>query len=104
MAIQMVPMYCPNCGAQFDADKDREFMFCQYCGTKIMIHNTNTYTLNYNETKRTIDDAEIKRTELEYELQKMKEEHKREKLEAIVLIPFAILVFLAYVLLFKYTR
>lgn len=73
MAIQMIPMYCPNCGAQFDADMEREFMFCQYCGTKIMIHNTNTYTLNYNETKRTIDETRIAESINQTEVEKLKQ-------------------------------
>ncbi|MBQ8572352.1 MAG: zinc ribbon domain-containing protein [Ruminococcus sp.] len=31
----LVTMKCPSCGANLEIDNTREFMFCQYCGTKI---------------------------------------------------------------------
>lgn len=32
----MVPLVCPQCGANVELDNSREFGFCSYCGTKIM--------------------------------------------------------------------
>lgn len=32
----MVKMVCPQCGAQLEMDENRDFMFCQHCGTKVM--------------------------------------------------------------------
>lgn len=31
----LVTMKCPSCGADLQIDNAREFMFCQFCGTKI---------------------------------------------------------------------
>lgn len=31
----LVKMTCPQCGASLDMDDSKEFMFCQFCGTKI---------------------------------------------------------------------
>ena len=31
----MVVLVCPNCGASLTIESDRQFAFCQYCGTKI---------------------------------------------------------------------
>lgn len=35
----IVKIDCPSCGAAIDLDKDREFGFCSYCGTKIYTPN-----------------------------------------------------------------
>lgn len=32
----LVTMKCPSCAADLQIDNAREFMFCQYCGTKIV--------------------------------------------------------------------
>lgn len=31
----MVVLTCPNCNAQMEIEENRQFVFCQYCGTKI---------------------------------------------------------------------
>ena len=55
----LVQMKCPSCGANLEVEEDREFVFCQYCGTKILINDENKFTYRH------IDDAEIKRAETE---------------------------------------
>ncbi len=35
-----VKMVCPNCGANFEFSDDREFGFCNYCGTKVVQDTT----------------------------------------------------------------
>lgn len=32
----MIPVKCPNCGADIQLDDSREFGFCSFCGTKVM--------------------------------------------------------------------
>lgn len=32
----MIPVKCPDCGADIELDDSREFGFCNYCGTKVM--------------------------------------------------------------------
>lgn len=34
---------CPQCGADIEFDGDREFGFCQYCGTKIVPERQNVH-------------------------------------------------------------
>lgn len=53
----LIRLNCPSCGASLEVKEDREFIFCQYCGTKILINDENKFTYRY------IDDAEIKRAE-----------------------------------------
>lgn len=38
MALKAVK--CPSCGGDLYLDDDREFGFCQFCGTKVMLHET----------------------------------------------------------------
>ena len=36
----MKQVKCPNCAATMEVQDDREFAFCSYCGTKIMLNET----------------------------------------------------------------
>lgn len=50
---------CTHCGANLDFDdKNRDFIFCQYCGTKIMLDD-------YRSTYRYVDAAKVKQAETE---------------------------------------
>lgn len=57
MAIQFVSVTCPQCGANLQIEEGREFAFCSYCGTKVMMTNENEHIV------RTIDEAGIKQAE-----------------------------------------
>ena len=59
MTIQFISVKCPDCGAELSIDNSREFAFCSYCGTKILIHNEN------EKIYRRIDEARIRETETE---------------------------------------
>ena len=37
--MQIIKIECPSCGATPEVDKNMEFGFCSYCGTKIYIPN-----------------------------------------------------------------
>lgn len=37
--MKLIAMKCPCCNGELNADQDREFIFCQYCGAKIMIED-----------------------------------------------------------------
>lgn len=50
---------CPSCGAEITLEiGNRDFGFCQYCGSKIILDD-------YRITQRYIDEAKIKQTENE---------------------------------------
>lgn len=38
----MVALKCPSCGAACEIDENREFAFCQYCGTKMINEQART--------------------------------------------------------------
>lgn len=56
--MKLVNLKCPECGAQLKVDPNREFVYCEYCGTKILLDKEEKIT-------RTIDEAEIRRAETE---------------------------------------
>lgn len=62
MNVKMIPLECSACGANIELDAEREFGFCPYCGTKILISNNNTYTY------RKVDEADVIRATNEKEI------------------------------------
>lgn len=63
---------CPGCGADLTVkDGNRDFMFCEYCGTKVRLDD-------YQETHRYVNEAEVKKVEAdrEIELRKMELEER----------------------------
>ena len=66
---------CPSCGAELTVkDENRDFMFCEYCGTKVRLDD-------YQETHRFVDEARIQESKdaKELELKKMEFEEKKDK-------------------------
>ena len=66
---------CPSCGAELTVkDDNRDFMFCEFCGTKVRLDD-------YQETHRYVDEAEVQRVkaEKELELKRMEMEEKKRK-------------------------
>ena len=35
--MKLIPLKCPNCGAQLNVDANKESVYCEHCGTRIMI-------------------------------------------------------------------
>ena len=74
MAIHLISLKCPDCGATFDIEGgDREFAYCKYCGAKILIHNDADHTYRF------YDYARMK--EADVELERLKQQDKQEKKE-----------------------
>ena len=41
--MRLVEITCPNCNAQLMTEDSRQFLFCEYCGTKVYIEATDTF-------------------------------------------------------------
>lgn len=66
---------CPSCGAELTVkDDNRDFMFCEFCGTKVRLDD-------YQETHRYVNEAEVQRVkaEKELELKKMEMEERKQQ-------------------------
>lgn len=84
MAVEMLSLSCPKCGANLNVASNRESFFCEFCGQKIYISDSN----HQKHTYRKIDDARIREAEfhervrlkeLELEEKKMNQKAKEEK-------------------------
>ena len=54
-----IDLTCPKCKAILSVDSNRDVLFCEYCGAKILLNDENTYTI------RNVDEAKIKQVESE---------------------------------------
>ena len=79
MAIEMISLSCPNCGANLQVASDRESFFCEYCGQKILVSDSNHQKYTY----RKIDDARIREAEAKefIRLKEIELEHAKLKAE-----------------------
>lgn len=59
MAVKLISVKCPECGAILSIEENRDKAFCTYCGAKVLIHNENEYIYRH------IDEAGIKQAETE---------------------------------------
>ena len=94
---------CPNCHAPLEPVKDVRFMFCQYCGTRIIIDDVEYYKENSKTQREKIRvDGEIKKIEVKHNADVEKEREKRLKSESedktTLIIILALLIFLALLL------
>ena len=46
--MSLITLRCPQCNADLEIDSEREYMYCEYCGTKVM-RDRHT-TINNNVT------------------------------------------------------
>ena len=80
MAVKLIPVKCPECGAMLNIEEDRTQAFCTYCGAKVLIHNENEFTYRH------VDVADIERAETERAVQYKqmelaeKGQHEKEKI------------------------
>ena len=58
--MKMINIKCTGCGANLSVDSNREFLFCEHCGTKLMV-DKEEQTVNYNDGAK-IKEAEVKET------------------------------------------
>ena len=66
---------CPGCGADLTVrDDNRDFMFCEFCGTKVRLDD-------YQETHRFVDEARIQESKDAKELVLKKMEQERWRTE-----------------------
>ena len=75
MAVKLISVKCPECGATLNIEEDREQAFCTYCGTKVLLHNENEHIYRH------IDEAGVKQAETD-RIVRMKQMELAEKKRA----------------------
>lgn len=100
--MELKEFCCPNCKAPLTPVKDARYMFCQYCGTRIVIDDIDYYREDSKtERERIKADKEVKKTSVEkdaeVELEKLK--HKESMTtDVCALILFGLMVLVAIVI------
>ncbi len=75
--MKLIQLDCPQCGAKLEVDSDRQFVFCQYCGNKILIDDEITRSEVVHIYR---DEAKIRELELQ-EQARLREEEKIKELK-----------------------
>ena len=55
--MKIIPLVCPNCNANLEVKGDRDFIYCEHCGTKIIIDKEE-------QVSRHIDEARIREADV----------------------------------------
>ena len=58
-----IALTCPNCGSSLSVEEGREFTYCEYCGTKVLIHDDSKQTIilhGHHDTVQVDDFGSIK--------------------------------------------
>ena len=115
MAVKMISVKCPECGANLSVEAGRPFLFCSYCGTKVAVSSDMPYS---EVVFKTVDEASIRESEnnkilklkkLEMlEKQRASKEKRRERSTAlkiafsVILGPIAAGLFIYGAVIVKY--
>lgn len=98
MAMELVSIKCPGCGAALEVEDEGGQAVCPYCRTEFILYNEN------ERVYRKIDEAKVKQTEVDklIRLKEMEIEEKKrveaEKAKALKLKVFLILLGIGIVL------
>ncbi len=87
---------CPNCHAPLVPIKDARYMFCDYCGTRIVIDDIEYYREDSKtERKRMQIDADVRKHEIDMEAKTYGQEKRQETL-LLILMTIMIVAFLIF--------
>lgn len=89
---------CPNCHAPLVPIKDARYMFCDYCGTRIVIDDIEYYReVSKTERERIRADKEVRKSSVERDadvkIQRLKNEDRKNDIkELLVILGFFLLI------------
>ena len=96
--MKMIKVNCKGCGATLKVDSNREFIFCEHCGNKILIDKEET-TYNYNNGAR-IKEAEVNETLGKMSFFAHAENRNRTHLLAILGIEWGLIIIVGMVIIY----
>ena len=91
----MKEIKCPNCGAPMEVIEDKEYQFCQFCGTRIEMANRPE---TISEAAVKITDKFLKHRASEKEKKRIEEEKQRKEAGKVI-IGFSIMMALCILML-----
>mgnify|MGYP004446188483 CR=1 FL=1 len=100
MAISIISVKFPECGATLDIEEGSRQRYCQFCGSKLLIDNDNEFVY------RTVNDADIIRAKTErmarekqLEIAEKEREAKKAKNEKIKTVAIKLSLIVAVILI-----
>lgn len=96
--MKTIKMQCKNCGGnlEFETDMNREFIFCRYCGEKLLVDKEET-TLNYNDGAR-IKEAEVQESINKMTLDAIVDDRRRTHLLIVLGVEWGLIVIIGIVI------
>lgn len=77
--MKLQAMQCPNCKAPVEPIEDARFMFCPYCGTKILIDDIEYYKEDSKTKREKIKaDRDVRKVEAKANAEVRKSEAARD--------------------------
>lgn len=77
MAGDVISVKCPECGASVELDQQKRSAVCDYCGTKVILKDDNSFTFNIHDEAEVIKaetDQAVKLKQIEWkEMSRIKE-------------------------------
>ena len=102
MKLQTVE--CPNCKAPIEPLTDARFMFCPYCGIKIIIDDIEVYKENSNTEREHIRaNRDIRKAEIDnrLELERLKAKTHNDNMSTMLIIfSFVVVIILCALLVY----
>lgn len=93
--MKLINLKCPECNAPLKVDPNREFIYCEYCGAKILLDKEE-------KVSRTIDEAEVRKAEAEEKIriEEIKAKSNEKKIDMIEMFaPIVIILLLPFLLI-----
>ena len=98
MAVNTETLTCPQCGANLVVQNGKDYTFCIYCGTKVMLRNDNVHIYrNYDEAK--IRQADTERIVKLREMEIAEKEKERKRIGKIIGYSIAIVLIIIGVII-----
>lgn len=103
--MELKEFACPNCHAPLVPIKDARYMFCDYCGTRIVIDDIEYYREDSKtERKRIQAEADVRKSSVEkdaeVELQRLKNEDRKSRAKSDLVYLFALLGLIVFLFIF----
>ena len=90
--MKIVQFTCPNCNANLRAENDRQMIYCEYCGKKIILddgiqHTKHTRNVIINKQYTKINESKIREAEIQKDLriEELKAEDKKDRRDIKIL-------------------
>lgn len=100
--MELKEFCCPNCKAPLTPVKDARYMFCQYCGTRIVIDDIDYYREDSKTERARIQaEADVQKHEIDTEIKKRKVEMRHEIIGSIMIILFSALCVIFFIIISK---